>query len=146
MRPDELKGFALLAEFSDGDRAALVDLLDVRRLTKGKSAFREGSEGEGLVLLAEGELKLESQRHGDDLGSLTAPYHLGAVSLFSFGKRQVTAVAEGPCELWLLSRAGLSRLAEDAPRAAFRLAEAVAAELALLTRPGVDALVERDIS
>ncbi len=146
MKPDELKCFALLAEFSDADREALVVVLDVKHLRHGKSIFREGSEGEGLVLLAKGELKLKSQRYGDDLGSLKAPYHLGAVSLFSVGKREVTAVADGPCKLWLLPRAGLSRLAEDAPRAAFRLAEAAATELAVLTRQGLDALVEQDPS
>ena len=43
-------------------------------------------------------------------------------------------------------RAGLSRLAEDAPRAAYRLAEATAAELAALTRQGLDVLVEHDPS
>ena len=146
MTPGDLKRFALLAEFSDEDRVALADLLDVRNLPDGESAFCEGSEGEGLVLLAEGNLKLKSQRHGDKLGSLMAPYHLGAASLFSSGKREVTAVADGPCKVWLLPRAGLSRLAEFAPRAAFRLAEATAAELAVFTRQGLDVLAELDRS
>jgi CRP-like cAMP-binding protein len=146
MKSDELKGFALLAEFSDEDRDALAGLLDARRLVDGKSAFREGDEADGLVLLAEGELKLTSRRDVDQLGSLTAPYHLGVASLFSVGKREVTAIAQGPCELWLLPRAGLSRLAEDAPRAAFRLAEAAAAELTIFTRAGLDALLEGDSS
>jgi CRP-like cAMP-binding protein len=138
----ELKRFALLAEFSDEDREALADLLDVKDLRDGQRAFREGSHADGLVLLVEGSLKLMNRRHGDQLGTLTGPYHLGAASLFSIGKREVTAIAEGPCKLWLLPRAALSRLAEDAPTAAFRLAEAVAAELAGLTRQGLDALAD----
>jgi hypothetical protein len=43
-----------------------------------------------------------------------------------------------------LSRSGLSRLLDDSPRAAFRLAEAVASELVALMRSGLDTLVERE--
>ena len=144
MSPAALKTFALLAEFSDDDREALAELLEERKLPSGKSAFREGAEGEGLVLLAEGTLNLKSKRYGGFVGTLQAPYHLGASSLFAMGKREVTALADGPCTIWLLSRSGLARLAEDAPRAAFRLAEAAVAELSSLTRQGIDDLVASD--
>ena len=39
----------------------------------------------------------------------------------------------------------VARLAEDAPKAAFRLAEATAGELASLTRPILDALANADL-
>jgi len=142
LSPDELKHFALLAALSDDDRDSLVEVLEERELLDGKSAFREGSEAEGLVLLAGGTLNLKSKRHGGFVGTLHAPYHLGAVSLFSLGKREVTAIAEGPCKLWVLRRSGLSRLAEDAPHVAFRLAEAAVEELAGLTRPRIEAMAE----
>jgi CRP-like cAMP-binding protein len=144
MRGDELKPFALLAGLTDEDREALADVLEERTLLDGKSAFREGAEGEGLVFLVEGQLQLKSKRYGGFVGTLEAPYHLGGVSLFSMGMREVTAVADGPCTIWLLARSGLWRLADDAPRAAFRLAEAVLVELASLTRPGIEGLVEWD--
>jgi CRP-like cAMP-binding protein len=94
------------------------------------------------VLLESGRLKLRSGRTQAVVGTLEAPDHLGAASLFSVGKREVTALAEGPCVIWTLSRSALSRLLDDSPRAAFRLAEAVAAELAALARQGADTLVE----
>ena len=144
MRIDELKRFSLLAELDDQERYALDELLEERTLLDGKSAFREGSDGEGLVLLAEGRLHLKSTRYGGFVGTLTAPYHLGAVSLFCVGPREVTAIAEGPSLIWLLPRSGLARLAADAPRAAFRLAEAAISELAGLTRQGLDGLVDQD--
>jgi CRP-like cAMP-binding protein len=144
LKGEDLKVFALLAAFTDEDREALADVLEERTLVEGKSAFREGSEGEGLVLLVEGQLNLKSKRYGGFVGTITAPHHLGAVSLFSMGMREVTAVAEASCKLWTLSRSGLWRLADDAPRAAFRLAEAAMSELAGLTRPGIEALVEFD--
>ncbi|MCR9093659.1 MAG: cyclic nucleotide-binding domain-containing protein [bacterium] len=145
MRASQLKHFALLAEFSEEEREALADLLEERSLPDGKSAFREGAEAEGMVLLSEGRLKLKSKRTGAVVGVLEAPAHLGAASLFAFGKREVTALADGGATIHLLSRTGLPRLADDSPRAAFRLAEAVAAELAGLVRVGLDALAEHDL-
>ena len=145
MKLDSLKRFSLLAEFSDEDREALAELLEKRQLPDGKSVFQEGSEAEGLVLLEQGRLKLKSRRTGSVLGSLDAHQHLGAASLFSFGRREITAVADGPCTIFLLPRASLQRLVEDRPRAAFRLAEAVAGELAGLTRYGLEALIEADL-
>lgn len=145
MKASQLKQFALLAEFTEEEREILVDLLEERSLPDGKSAFREGAESEGLVLLAEGRLKLKSKRTGAVVGVVEAPAHLGAASLFAFGKREVTALADGGATVHLLPRAGLPRLADDAPRAAFRLAEAVAAELAGLVRNGLDVLSEHDL-
>ena len=144
MSPEFLKQFPLFAEFSDEDREALADQLEERSLRSGKSAFREGSEGEGLVLLTDGRLKLQSKRTGGVVGVLDAPAHLGAASLFAFGNREVTALADGMATIHVLLRADVLRLADDAPRTAFRLAEAVAGELAGLVRLGLDALVEHD--
>lgn len=144
MNPDDLKQFSVLVEFSEEEREFLAELLEKRELPNGKSAFREGSEGEGLVLVEKGRLKLKSRRTGGVVGMLEAWDHLGAASLFALGKREVTALADGPCTIWTLSRSGLSRLVEDSPRAAFRLAEAVASELVTLIRTGLDTLVEHE--
>lgn len=144
MNPDDLKQFSLLVEFSEEEREFLAELLEKQELPNGKSAFREGSEGEGLVLVEKGRLKLKSRRTGGVVGMLEAQDHLGAASLFALGKREVTALADGPCTIWTLSRSGLSRLLEDSPRAAFRLAEAVASELVTLIRTGLDTLVEQE--
>ena len=144
MNPEDLKQFALMAEFSEEEREFLAELLEKRALLNAKSAFREGSEGEGLVLLESGKLKLKSRRTGSVVGMLEAPAHLGATSLFALGKREVTALADGPCTICTLSRSSFSRLLDDSPRAAFRLAEAVAGELVALVREGLDTLVEKD--
>jgi len=146
MSPEDLKHFALLAELTDEDREILVELLEERVLPDGKSVFREGNEGDGLVLLQAGQLKLTSRRAGDVIGTLEAPQYLGAASLFGVGKREVTALAQGPATVWLLSRSGLTRLLEDAPKAAFRIAEAVATELAGLVRQRLDTLTDHDLA
>ena len=140
MTAGDLKRFALFAEFSEEEREIVVDLLEERNLPDGKSIFREGSESDGLVLLQEGRMKLKSKRTGAIVGIVEAPFQIGAASLFSLGNREVTALATGPATVWLLPRAGLARLSGDAPLAAFRLAEAVAGELAGLVRHRLDSL------
>lgn len=145
MRASQLKQFALLTEFSEEEREALAELLEERALPDGKSAVREGSDAEGMILLTEGRLKLKSKRTGSVVAVLEAPAHLGAASLFAIGKREVTALSDGGATIHLLPRTGLPRLADDAPRAAFRLAEAVAGELAGLVRNGLDVLAEHDL-
>ena len=144
MSPDDLKHFSLFAEFGEEERICLSEVLETRMLPNGKSAFREGSEADELVLLESGRLKLKSRRTGSVVGQLEEHEHLGAASLFALGKREVTALADGPSRIWTLSRSGLSRLLDDSPRAAFRLAEAVAGELAGLARAGLDTLIERE--
>ncbi len=143
MKPEVLKRFALLVEFSEDERDTLAELLEKRILPNGKSVFREGDESQGLVLLEKGRLKLKSRRTGSVVGILEAEQHLGAASLFTMGQREVTALADGGCTVWTLSRSGLSRLLDDSPRAAFRLAEAVAGEAASLMRTSLDQLVRR---
>ena len=146
MSPEDLKRFALFAEFAEEDRELLVELLEERSLAHGRSVFREGVESDGLVLLSEGRLKLESGRSADALGELEAPAHLGATGLFSLGKREVSAFAEGPATVQILPRAALARLVEDAPRAAFRLAEAVLTEFGGWVREELDGLAEHDLA
>jgi CRP-like cAMP-binding protein len=145
LKPEALKRHALFTELSEDERESVAALLEERKLPDGKSAFREGSESEGLVLLESGRLKLRSARTSSVVGTLEAPDHLGAASLFCLGKREVTALADGPCVVYTLSRSALARLLDDAPRAAFRVAEAVASELASLARQGADTLAEHPV-
>jgi CRP-like cAMP-binding protein len=140
LKPEALKRHALFAELTQEEREIVASLLEQRRLVDGKSAFREGSESEGLVLLESGRLKLRSARTQSIVGTLEAPDHLGAGSLFTLGKREVTALADGPCTIYTLSRSALARLVEDSPRAGYRLAAAVASQLAGLARRGLDPL------
>ena len=72
MRASQLKQFALLTEFSEEEREALADLLEERALPDGKSAVREGSDAEGMILLTEGRLKLKSKRTGSVVAVLEA--------------------------------------------------------------------------
>ncbi len=133
----DLKLFSLLRELTEEEREELADLLEPQTAREGEVIFCEGHEADGLVLIASGSVLLEGER-GGSVERLREGEHLGALSLVVVGMREATATAESECELLLLSRTAFRRLADDAPRAACRLVEAVAADLAGLLRRDLD--------
>ncbi len=135
----ELKRFSPLAELSESELELVADLLEERELAAGQPCFREGSEADGLVLVAEGTLALESRRKGD-LGTAGAGAALGALSLVVVGPREATAIASEPTRVHLLTRTAFHRLLEDAPRTGVRVLERLLVELAGLVRAGLDRL------
>ena len=139
MTPEDLKRFALLTEFSDADREALAELLEEKRVAKGRRIFSEGTESEGLVLVVSGRARVESRRSADS-GVLEAGSALGALSLIALGQRESTIFAVTECNVLILPRTAYRRLADDYPRTACRLMEAIVDELTGLIRSGLDLL------
>ncbi len=129
MNAADLKSIDLLAELGDDDRDALAELLEEQTVAQGRRLFSEGEESEDLVLVLEGRVRLEL-RGGDALGELPAGSTLGGISLVCFGKRGAAAYAEAPCRVARLDRSGYRRLADDYPRTACRLIEALFKQLA----------------
>jgi len=140
----DLKRFALFEELSEEERELLADGIERIELEPGDVLFREQEEGGGLVLLVEGRVRLESSRAGE-LGSVGPGTALGAVSLVAVGPREASAVAESACSILLLRRSTFRRLVEDTPRAACRLAEAIARDAAALLRTGLEPLVRNAV-
>jgi CRP-like cAMP-binding protein len=133
----ELKRFSLLAEFTEEELDALLEVMEERSISRGVALFREGSESEGLVLIVAGEARVSSRRSSEnyEVGEGDA---LGALSLIVVGKRESTAVAESPCKFLLLPRSAFHRLSEDLPRVACRLAEGIVLEMAGTLREALD--------
>ncbi|MBW2274937.1 MAG: cyclic nucleotide-binding domain-containing protein [Deltaproteobacteria bacterium] len=138
----DLKAFALLQELTEEEREALADLLEPCVVGQGEAIFCEGDEADGLVLIVSGSVRLIGAR-GDTEVRLRGGEHLGALSIFVIGARESSATAESECDLLLLSRMAFRRLADDAPRAACRLAEAVIGDLAGLLRRDLDRIAGR---
>lgn len=139
MNAGALKVCGLLQDLSDEDRDALWEELERTDLAAGRAVFEEGAEADGLVLVLEGEVRLETRERGA-LGELGAGSALGALSLVVAGRREVTAIAATACALGHLSRGGFRRIAADAPQLACRLQEAILRELAANLREALPAL------
>lgn len=139
MTETDLKKFALLADFSVADCEILAELIEPKRMARGRRIFGEGSEADSLVLVTAGSVRVESRRSGASgvLGEGTA---LGALSLVVLGVREATATAETDCELLMMPRASFRRLVEDHPRTACRFLEALVADVAGLVRQGLEPL------
>ncbi len=133
MNTKDLKGLSLLLEFTQEDREELIELLDEDNFEAGSTIFSEGDEADSLYLVAEGSMRIESE-HWGRLGLVCEGGAAGALSLVVVGRRQANAVAESDCRVLTLSRSGFRRLAEDAPRTACRLVEAMVREQAILLR------------
>jgi len=139
MNPDDLdpKAFPLLAELRENDLDVVFDLLEPRELAMGRKVFREGSEADGLVLLASGSIELAGNRASESF-AVGPGATLGGLSLVSVGPRELTATTLEPCELWRLPRQSWRRLVDDHPRTACRLLEAILCDAAAQLREALD--------
>lgn len=135
----DLKQFTPFAELHEEELELLEELLEPRRLVRGQPLQREDGEGEGLVLVEAGCLRLETHREGV-LGRLGPGSSFGGLSLAALGARSAAAVAEEDTRLQIFSRSAFHRLADDSPRAACRILEAVLREVAETLRAGLPQL------
>lgn len=142
MSAAQLKAFSLFADLGDAEREDLAELLEERELSARETLFGEGDEADALVLVLSGCVEIESPRSGERL-SIGPGGAIGALALFSVGLREGDAVGVAESDLRLLRREDFLRFAEDHPRAAFRIAAAVAAEVAQHARA---ALSQRSVS
>lgn len=133
MSATDLKAFALFSDLGDGEREELAALVEERDLSTGEILFEQGDEADALVLVVRGSVDVSSRRSRERV-ALGAGAMIGALALFAVGTRETTVVGADASDLLLLRREEFLRFAEDHPRAAFRIAAAVAAEVALHAR------------
>jgi len=125
----ELKSFALFSDLGGAEREELAGLLEERDLSVGETLFVEGEESDALVLVLRGSVEIASRRSIEKI-AVGAGGTIGVLALFAVGARETSAVGVDASDLLLLRREEFLRFAEDHPRAAFRIAAAVAAEVA----------------
>ncbi len=99
----------------------------------GAVLFEQGDVAEGLVLIEEGRVRVESSRAPGSL-ELGAGASLGAFSLIGAGLREARAETTSRSRLRLLARDSFRRLREEAPDTACRLLEGVLADAATWLR------------
>ncbi len=135
----DLKRFSLLAEFDDEDREVVEEHLERKEVQHDVRIFTEGDEADGLILVAQGAVRVGSYKHGY-VGTLGPGGVLGALSIVVVGPRVVTAIATSRCQLLLLRRTAFRRLMEDSPRTASRLLEAILCDFSGAVRDGLERL------
>jgi CRP-like cAMP-binding protein len=138
---DPLETFPLLARLRGEEREALSEALEALDVDAGTLLFDEGDPAVGLVLVAEGRVRVASRRTGEQ-AELGPGASLGAFSLAAHGVREARAETTSRCRLLVLGRDAYERLVADAPRTACRLMEGVLADTARLLRGDLEASVD----
>lgn len=132
----DLKRFGLFADLGDAERDELAELLEERDVSAGETLFDAGDEADALLLVVRGRIELARRGRTDKL--VVGPGEsIGGLALFAVGARGVSAIGLDASELWLLRREDFLRFAEDQPRAAFRIAAALASDVAQHVRAAV---------
>ena len=123
-----LDGVDLVHEWTQADRATLLEFLEPRELDEGRALFRAGEESADLYFLVDGALRLEVAQR--EMGALGAGEVLGSMSLVGMGDHVCAALATKPSRVLVLSRESYLRLRSDYPAIALQLQEAIVARIA----------------
>ena len=139
-----LERLTLLVELEEAERQAVAEELEQLDLEPWTLLFDEGEQGEGLVFIVEGGVRVESFRaqRGVDLGPGAS---LGAFSLVASGPREVRAETTSRTRILVLRRSGFRRFADTEPRAACRLLEAILRETSRLGREAIANATAADV-
>lgn len=136
MTAEELKHFPQFADLSSQEIELLLPLFEERGLVPGRRVFNEGEDAHGLVLLTHGAVELKSASGFE--ATVKAPAAFGGAALVHLGPRLMTARTAEPSTIEVLTRTAFHRFADDAPRAAVRILEAVVVDLASLLRESLE--------
>lgn len=133
----DLKAFTLLAELAPEEREAVAEVLEELQLDSGSVLFEEGEQGEGLLFVADGGVRVASSRD-EQAVELGPGASLGAFSLVASGPREARAETTSRSRILVLRRSSFRRFSDAEPRAACRLLEAILRETARLSRAALD--------
>jgi CRP-like cAMP-binding protein len=140
----DLKRLTLLAELEEVERQAVAEELEPLDLEAGTLLFEEGEQGEGLLFIVEGGVRVESFRTQRD-AELGPGAALGAFSLVASGPREVRAETTSRTRILVLRRSSFRRFANAEPRAACRLLEAILRETSRLGREALVSATAGDV-
>jgi len=115
---DVLATAPLFSDFVESDLVALASAMRSRQLAKGQVLFREGQQGDAMVLVVAGELDILSE--GDDgqvveLARIGVGHIVGEMSALDPAPRSATVRAAGDATVHVLDRTMLGAVMSNAP-------------------------------
>jgi CRP-like cAMP-binding protein len=111
--------------------------LETAAVEPGREVFREGDAADAVIVVLEGQLRLDSRERGA-AGGVGPGAVLGAFALVGAGPRELSACAVGPARIAILSRGAYRRLLREEPRAAALLLAALVGDFAESLRAALD--------
>jgi len=119
LNSSKLFGGLLTGELHDFDQT-----VQLRRYDAGASIFREGDPGDGLYVIAEGQVQIVcwiSQDERSVLSNLGPGEFFGEMAVLDEQSRSATALAETAVQAYFIPREEMLRALENNPRLAVRL-------------------------
>ncbi|MFM1943549.1 MAG: cyclic receptor protein, partial [Verrucomicrobiota bacterium] len=117
IRPGMLRRIKVLACLGDAELGRFVDFMDVIRVRQWDNVVYEGSPGDAMFFILEGEVRVRLMIADREsiLATLQAGEFFGEVALFDHGARSADVVANTDCLLLRIPSGAFQRLVEDNP-------------------------------
>ncbi|MDP6946633.1 MAG: cyclic nucleotide-binding domain-containing protein, partial [Myxococcota bacterium] len=115
---DVLATAPLFSNFAEEDLLAFASAMRERRLTADQVLFREGQQGDAMVLVVSGELIVVSEEikgQTVELARIGVGDIVGEMSAIDPAPRSATVKALGPATVYVLDRTMLGALMSNAP-------------------------------
>jgi hypothetical protein len=120
VKPATLRRVKILAGLSDAQLQQFLDLMEAREAHQWEEIVKEGSPGDAMYLLLEGEVRVRLTIAGKEsiLATLCAGEFFGEVALFDHGPRSADVVANTDCLLLKIPTPAFQKLVQEAPQLA----------------------------
>jgi len=125
----DLSDFPLLEDLDAGQLDRVRGLAKERRHSAGETIFREGEPGDAVYLIRSGYVSIlgvSTEDQDTRFVSLGPGLYFGEMALLERSVRSARAVADEPCELYMLEMDSLTRLLAEDPMIGTRLLHAMA--------------------
>lgn len=132
IKPASLRRIKILAGFNEDQLTSFARYLQVQRAAQFSHVFRQGSVGDTMFMIVEGELRVSvrvNQRESI-LATLGVGESFGEMALLDEGKRSADVIANVDCMLLSISKSGLEKLFAEAPALAAPFLHELAQEIA----------------
>jgi CRP-like cAMP-binding protein len=117
LKPGSLRRVKILANMSDEQLQHFASLMEVLRTRQFEEIVREGSPGDAMYLLLDGEVRVRLMIAGKEtiLATLCSGEFFGEVALFDQGPRSADVVANRECLLLKVPAGAFQKLIANAP-------------------------------
>ncbi len=117
LKPGSLRRVKILANLSDDQLQQFASLMEIVRARQFEEIVREGSPGDAMYLLLDGEVRVRLMIAGKEtiLATLCSGEFFGEVALFDHGPRSADVIANKECLLLKVPAGAFQKLIEQVP-------------------------------
>ena len=117
LKPGALRRVKIFAGLDDRQLERFLDVMELHPVRQGAEIVRQGSPGDAMYLVLEGEVRVRLMIRSKEriLVTLGPGEFFGEVALFDYGPRSADVVANQDSLLLKISAAALQRLISEAP-------------------------------